>query len=134
MGLTPDVMGDDAYDYKWAADYRDLLGAESSHPRPNSIGGREGIPSEALSIPINAKFGDDFVMHLVVVNTSDTMAEVAQRVAYHSVGKRVRPQDRDMVVYYEGRAVADDESVSQVGIGPFQQIFVEYASDSRRGR
>jgi toluene monooxygenase system protein B len=96
--------------------------------------GRERIPSEPLSIPINAKFGDDFVMHVVVVNTSDTMAEVAQRVAYHSVGKRVRPLDRDMVVYYEGRAVADNESVSQVGIGPFQQIFVDYASDSRRGR
>jgi hypothetical protein len=131
MGLTPDVMGDDAYGYKWATDYRELLGPESSHPRPNSVGGGEGIPSEALSIPINAKFGDDFVMHLVVVNTSDTMAEVAQRVAYHSVGKRVRPQDRDMVVYYEGRAVADNESVSQVGIGPFQQIFVDYASDPR---
>ena len=134
MGLTPDVMGDDAYGYKWATDYRELLGPESSRPRPNSIGGRERIPSEALSIPINAKFGNDFVMHVVVVNTSDTMAEVAQRVAYHSVGKRVRPQDRDMVVYYEGRAVADNETVSQVGIGPFQQIFVDYASDSRRGR
>ena len=73
-------------------------------------------------------------MHVVVVNASDTMAEVAQRVAYHSVGKRIRPQDRDMVVYYEGRAVADNESVSQVGIGPFQQIFVDYASDSRKGR
>jgi len=22
MGLTPDVMGDDAYHYKWAEDYR----------------------------------------------------------------------------------------------------------------
>jgi toluene monooxygenase system protein B len=132
MGLTPDVMGDDAYGYKWAADYRELLGPESSHPRPNSMRGRERIPSEA--IPINAKFGNDFVMHVVVVNTSDTMAEVAQSVAYHSVGKRIRPQDRDMVVYYEGRAVADDESVSQVGIEPFQQIFVDYASDSRRGR
>ena len=39
-----------------------------------------------------------------------------------------------MVVYCEGRAVANDESVSQVGIGPFQQIFVDYAPDSRRGR
>ena len=131
MGLTPDVMGDDAYGYKWATDYREQLGPESSHARPNSISGRERIPREALSIPINAKFGDDFVMHVIVVNASDTMAEVAQRVAYHSVGKRIRPQDRDMVVYYEGRAVADNEIVSQVGIGPFQQVFVDYASDSR---
>ena len=82
----------------------------------------------------NYIFGNDFVMHVVVVNTSDTIAEVAQRIAHHSVGKRVRPQDRDMVVYYEGRAVADNETVSQVGIGPFQQIFVDYASDSQGGR
>jgi toluene monooxygenase system protein B len=134
MGLTPDVMGDDAYGYTWATDYRELLGPESSHPRPNSICARERISSEAFSIPINAKFGNDFVMHVIVVNTSDTMAEVAQKVAYHSVGKRVRPQDRDLVVYYEGRAVANNESVSQVGIGPFQQIFVDYASDSQGGR
>jgi hypothetical protein len=39
-----------------------------------------------------------------------------------------------MVVYYEGRAVADNETVSQVGIGPFQQIFVDYASESQGGR
>jgi toluene monooxygenase system protein A len=28
MGLTPDVMGDDAYNYKWAADYRPPMAAE----------------------------------------------------------------------------------------------------------
>jgi toluene monooxygenase system protein B len=134
MGLTPDVMGDDAYGYTWATDYRELLGRESSQPRPNGIRDRERIASEALSIPVNAKFGDDFVMQVIVVKPSDTMAEVAQRVAYHSVGKRIRPQDRDVVVYYEGRAVADNESVSQVGIRPFQQVIVDYASDSRRGR
>jgi toluene monooxygenase system protein B len=111
-----------------------LLGPESSRPRPNSLPGGQRTASEALSIPVNAKFGNDFVMHLIIVNTSDTMAEVAQKVAYHSVGKRVRPQDRDMVVYYEGRAVANKESVSQVGIGPFQQVFVDYASDPQGGR
>jgi toluene monooxygenase system protein B len=134
MGLTPDVMGDDAYGYTWAADYRESLRPEPSLPRPNSIHGGERSVSEALSIPVNAKFGNDFVMHVIVVNTADTMAEVAQKVAYHSVGKRVRPQDRDMVVYYEGRAVANNESVSQVGIGPFQHIFVDYASNPQGGR
>ena len=24
MGLTPEVMGDDAYNYRWAADYKPL--------------------------------------------------------------------------------------------------------------
>jgi toluene monooxygenase system protein A len=134
MGLTPDVMGDDAYDYRWAADYRDLIGRESGSPPPDSLPGGQRTTREALSIPVSAKFGNDFVMHLIVVDASDTMAEVAQKVAYHSVGKRVRPQDRDMVVYYEGRAVANIETVSQVGLGPFQQVFVDYASDPQGER
>ena len=87
----------------------------------------ERIMNEPQSVPINAKFGDDFVLQLVVITTADTMAEVARKVAHHSVGKRIRPQDRDMVVYYEGRAVARDATVTQVGIGPFHHVFVDYA-------
>jgi toluene monooxygenase system protein B len=86
----------------------------------------EPIMNESQSVPINAKFGDDFVLQLVVITTDDTMAEVARKVAHHSVGKRVRPQDRDMVVYYKGRAVARDATVTQVGIEPFQHVFVDY--------
>jgi toluene monooxygenase system protein B len=87
----------------------------------------ERIMDDRQSVPINAKFGDDFVLQLVVVTTADTMAEVARKVAHHSVGKRVPPQDRDMVVYYKGRAVGRDATVTQVGIGPFQHVFVDYA-------
>ena len=83
--------------------------------------------SEPHLIPINAKFGDDFVMHVVVITSDDTMAEVAQKVAHHSVGKRVRPQPRDMVVYYQGRAVAAHTTVIEAGIRPLQHVFVDYA-------
>jgi hypothetical protein len=83
--------------------------------------------NEPQSVPINAKFGDDFVLQLVVITTADTMAEVARKVAHHSVGKRIRPQDREMVVYYRGRAVPGDATVTQVGIEPFQHVFVDYA-------
>jgi hypothetical protein len=89
--------------------------------------------SEPNRIPINAKFGDDFVMHVVVITSADTMAEVAQKVAHHSVGKRVRPQPRDMVVYYEGRAVATHTTVTEAGIRPLQHVFVDYARGSRQG-
>ena len=82
--------------------------------------------SEPRPVPINAKFGDDFVTQLVVVTTADTMAEVAQKVAHHSVGKRLPPQDRDLVVYCEGRAAARDATVTEVGIKPFQHVFVDY--------
>ena len=83
--------------------------------------------SEPDRIPINAKFGDDFVMQLVVVTSADTMAEVAQKVAHHSVGKRIKPEPRDLVVYYEGRAVAAHTTVTEAGIRPLQHVFVDYA-------
>ena len=83
--------------------------------------------SEPHRIPINAKFGDDFVMHVIVITSADTMAEVAQKVAHHSVGKRVKPQPRDMVVYYQGSALAAHTTVTEVGIRPLQHVFVDYA-------
>jgi trans-2-enoyl-CoA reductase len=83
--------------------------------------------SEPHRIPINAKFGDDFVMHVIVITSADTMAEVAQKVAYHSIGRRVRSQPREMVVYYEGRAVAAHTTVAEAGIRPLQHVFVDYA-------
>jgi Toluene-4-monooxygenase system protein B (TmoB) len=66
-------------------------------------------------------------MHVVVITSADTMAEVAQKVAHHSVGKRIRPHPRDMVVYYEGRVVAAHTTVAKAGIRPLQHVFVDYA-------
>ena len=83
--------------------------------------------SEPNRIPINARFGDDFVMHVVIITSADTMAEVALKVAHHSVGKRVRSQPRDMVVYHEGRAVAAHATAAEVGIQPLQHVIVDYA-------
>ncbi len=39
--------------------------------------------------PIYGRFVGDFVPHLVAVDTEDTMDAVAQKVAVHSVGRRV---------------------------------------------
>lgn len=39
--------------------------------------------------PITGRFVGDFVPHLVAVDTGDTMDDVAQKVAAHSVGRRV---------------------------------------------
>jgi len=43
---------------------------------------------EPRSVPINAKFEDDFITQLVFVLETDTMREVAAKVAHHVVGKR----------------------------------------------
>jgi hypothetical protein len=89
--------------------------------------------TEPHRIPVNAKFGDDFVMQVVVITSADTMAEVARKIAKHSVGKRVRAQPRDMVVYYEGREVAAHVTVTEAGIRPLHHVFVDYAQGHRRG-
>ena len=39
--------------------------------------------------PITGRFVGDFVPHLVAVDTDDTMDQVAEKVAVHSVGRRV---------------------------------------------
>lgn len=44
------------------------------------------------AFPINSNFQGDFVLQLVPVDTDDTMDQVAEKCAYHSVNRRVAPQ------------------------------------------
>lgn len=39
--------------------------------------------------PIYGMFAGDFLPHLVAVDTDDTMDQVAEKVAVHTVGRRV---------------------------------------------
>jgi toluene monooxygenase system protein B len=82
--------------------------------------------SEPYPIPVNGLFGSDFVHHLVLLMSSDTIAEAAQKVAHHSVGRRITPRESDMALYYQGRVVAPDLSVAEAGIAPLQHVFVDY--------
>ncbi len=77
-------------------------------------------------VPINAKFGNDFVTQLIVVLDIDTMNEVAAKVAHHVVGKRVPTREAGMVVSYRGRKLAAGITVAEAGIGPFQNVFVDW--------
>ncbi len=77
-------------------------------------------------VPVNAKFGDDFVTQLAVILDTDTMREVAAKVAHHVVGKRVPNRDTDMVVRYQGRELPPDMTVAEAGIAPLQSIFVDW--------
>ena len=79
------------------------------------------------SVPINAKFGDDFVTQLVVVLDTDTMREVAAKVAQHVVGKRQPARDAAMVVRYQGRSLPPDVTVAEAGITPMQNVYVDWA-------
>jgi len=42
--------------------------------------------------PIYGRFIGDCVPHLVAVDTGDTMAQVAEKIAVHSVGRRIPPR------------------------------------------
>ncbi len=77
-------------------------------------------------VPINAKFDDDFVTELVVVLDTDTMREVAIKVAQHVVGKRLPKRDADMVVRYQGRDLSPDMTVAEAGIAPLQNVYVDW--------
>jgi toluene monooxygenase system protein B len=82
--------------------------------------------ADPRSVPINAKFDDDFVTQLVVVLDTDTMREVAAKVAQHVVGKRQPARDASMVVRYQGRSLPPDITVAEAGIAPFQNVYVDW--------
>jgi toluene monooxygenase system protein B len=77
-------------------------------------------------VPVNARFDDDFVTQLVLVLETDTMQDVAAKVAHHVVGKRLPDKQRPMVVRYQGRALPADMTVAQAGIAPLQNISVDW--------
>lgn len=77
-------------------------------------------------VPVNAIFADDFTELLVPITTADTMAEVAEKVAYHSEGKRVPKRDYPKAVYHNGREVPDELTVAQAGIAPLDHLRVDY--------
>jgi toluene monooxygenase system protein B len=84
---------------------------------------------EPQPVPINARFDNDFVTQLVLVLDTDTMREVAEKVAHHVVGRRITPRDAPMVVRYRGHELAPDITVRDAGIAPLQNVYVDWAEE-----
>ena len=82
-------------------------------------------PAEPQLVPLNAIFSTDFVQILVAVTTADTIAEVADKVAYHVEGRRVTRKDAGKVVFHGGRRLAPGLTVAQAGLGPLDHVRVE---------
>jgi toluene monooxygenase system protein B len=80
-------------------------------------------------VPINARFDEDFVTQLVLVLDTDTMRDVAEKVAHHVVGRRIAPRDLPMVVRHRGRTLASDITVKDAGITPLQSVHVDWAEE-----
>ncbi|MEP7300774.1 MAG: toluene-4-monooxygenase system B family protein [Caldimonas sp.] len=82
--------------------------------------------------PIYGVFQGDFVPHLVAVDTDDTMNQVAEKIAVHSVGRRVprRPGEPRYRIRIGPSTVVNGKPLSQVlaetGLKPLQWVTVDW--------
>jgi toluene monooxygenase system protein B len=61
------------------------------------------------------------------VDDTDPMTVVAEKIAYHGVGKRVPAEDRPMKVRRSGEVLDDEETLAGVGAAPLDVLEVVYA-------
>ena len=139
MGLTPDVMGDDAYGYRWAKPYARTRRPQDRPGRPYKATTTETgdprmqaeqisqPPDDAQPVPVNAIFENDFVTQLVIVLDTDTVEEAASKVAAQVVGRRVAPRDAGLVVRHAGAVVPGGITVAESGISALDIVTVGWA-------
>ncbi|MCA0331404.1 MAG: toluene monooxygenase [Actinobacteria bacterium] len=77
--------------------------------------------------PVQGFVDGDFVVVLALVDDTDPMPVVAEKIAYHSVGKRVAAQDRPLKVKRDGVVQPDDATLASVGAAPLDVLEVVYA-------
>ncbi len=77
-------------------------------------------------VPLHAVFATDFIAILVPVTTDSTMAQVAEAVAAHVEGKRVRALPFEKIVIHHGRRLPSSLTVAQAGFKPLDHVTVEY--------
>jgi toluene monooxygenase system protein B len=83
--------------------------------------------------PIYGVVEGDFVPHLVAIDTDNSMAEVAEAVAVHSIGRRVQAKPGGTYeALVAGEVVSLDRNFGEVmaekGIAPLDFVTVRYAA------
>jgi len=78
--------------------------------------------------PIYGRFVGDFVPHLVAADTDDTMDMVAEKVAVHTVGRRLpRPAaPKGYDVYLDDRLVSPSVTLGELGLMPLGWLDVRF--------
>jgi len=82
--------------------------------------------------PILSNFERDFVIQLVPVDTDDTMDKVAEKCAYHSINRRVRPQPDKVlrVRHHENKTVFPrDMKVADAGLRPTECLDIIFSDN-----
>jgi toluene monooxygenase system protein B len=77
-------------------------------------------------MPVVAQFRGDFLYALVLIEDTDTIAEVAEKSAAHAVDRRVRRRDQPLRVEYQGRVLDPGKSAAQEGVAPMEEVIVSY--------
>jgi toluene monooxygenase system protein B len=78
------------------------------------------------TVPLQAAFRGDFATLLVLVDDEDAMEVVAQKVAYHVIGRRLPPQDAPMRVQHNGLVLLPNQTVAQAAMPPMSFVEVFY--------
>jgi hypothetical protein len=80
------------------------------------------------TIPIYGRFVGDFTAHLVVVDTEDTIDQVAAKIAAHAVGRRLpeQPGATGYEVLAEGRTLAPGSRLKDISPRPLQWLDVRW--------
>ncbi|WP_290703948.1 toluene-4-monooxygenase system B family protein [Amphritea sp.] len=76
--------------------------------------------------PLHAALEKDFLVQLIPVDDADTMDQVAEKVAYHCINRRVKPRDGVMRVCRHQTTVPFPRSmtVAESGLKPTEIIDV----------
>ena len=77
--------------------------------------------------PVQGIVEGDFVVVLALVDDTDPMTVVADKIAHHGIGVRVARQDRPLKVRRSGELLADDATLAAVGAAPLDVLEVVYA-------
>ena len=82
--------------------------------------------------PLSVNFHGDFVLKLLVVDTENTMAEVAEAATEHVIGLHVAAQDALIRARIPGEAepLPLDMTVAEAGLTPTQTLDFYYEEAS----
>lgn len=78
-------------------------------------------------MPVQGQVLGDFVINLVPIDSEDTMDVVAEKIAYHSVNRRVAQRDSPLRVRHHGHVLPADATAESAGVGPLDYLEAFYA-------